>query len=90
MTVGDLIKNKDYDYIEWRAKLPESIGGGDTFFGSCISKNGKLISLDGDSYSKDTEVISFEEWDYPEKNIKNGLTIVYEADIIVFSKKEGK
>ena len=32
MTVGDLIKNKDYDYISWRVTLPEKAGGGDTFF----------------------------------------------------------
>ena len=34
MTVKDLIKNKDYDYISWRVTLPEKAGGGDTFFGS--------------------------------------------------------
>ena len=33
MTVGDLIKNKDYDYISWRVTLPEKVGGGDTFLG---------------------------------------------------------
>ena len=90
MTIGDLIKKKDYDYIEWRAKLPESVGGGDTFFGAAASKDGKLISLDGDCYSEDIDVISYEEWDDAEENIKNGLTVVYEAHIIVFSKKEEK
>lgn len=79
MTVGDLIKNKDYDYISWRVTLPEHMGGGDTFFGSTKSENGKLISLDGDIYSEKTEVLSYEEWENPEKDIKNGLTIVYEG-----------
>lgn len=90
MTIGDLIKTKDYDYIEWRAKLPDSAGGGDTFFGASASKDGKLIELAGGCYSEDTEVISYEEWDNPEENIKNGLTIVYEANIVIFGKKAEK
>ena len=88
MIVKDLIKNKDYDYIEWRVQLPESVGGGDTFFGVSASKNGKLLSLDGDCYSEDIEVISYEEWNNPEEKIQNGLTIVYRGDIIVFSTKK--
>lgn len=79
MVIGDLIKNKDYDYIEWRATLPENLGGGDIFFGVSKSENGKLISLDGDNYSEDTEVFSYEEWSMPEKNINNGLTITYKG-----------
>lgn len=80
MTVGDLIKNKDYDYISWRITLPEKLGGGDTLFGITSSKNGELISLDGDTYSKEIEVLSYEEWDNPEEGIENGLTIVYEGE----------
>lgn len=79
MVVGDLIKNKDYDYIECRITLPESLGGGDTFFGVAKSENGKLISLDGDSYSENTEIIKYEEWTNEEKGIKNGLTVTYEG-----------
>lgn len=82
MTVGDLIKNKDYDYISWRATLPEKAGGGDTFFGCTKSENGKLIPLDGDIYSEDTKVLSYEEWSDEEEGIKNGLTIVYEGEWI--------
>lgn len=80
MTVYDLIKNKDYDYIEWRIILPENFGGRDTFFGSCESKNGKLISHDQDYYSKDEEVIRHEEW-FNEK-VKTGLTIVVKGEWI--------
>lgn len=79
MTVGDLIKNKDYDYISWRVTLPEEAGGGDTFFGCTRSENGKLIPLDGDIYSENTEIISYEEWFDEKEGIKNGLTIVYEG-----------
>lgn len=32
MAIGDLIKEKDYDYVEYRITLPESAGGGDIFF----------------------------------------------------------
>lgn len=80
--VKDLIKNKDYDYISWRVTLPEHCGGGDTFFGATKSENGTLIPLDGDIYSEDTEIISYEEWDDPKKGIRNGLTIVCEAEWI--------
>ena len=80
MTVRDLIKNKDYDYISWRATLPENLGGGDMFVGCAKSENGKLISLDGDIYSENTEILEYEEWSDEEEGIKNGLTIVYEGE----------
>lgn len=80
MTVRDLIKGKDYDYIEWRVTLSEKMGGGDTFFGSCESKNGELIPHDQDYYSKDEEVIYYEEWSNEE--IKDGLTIVVKGEWI--------
>lgn len=80
MIVRDLIKAKDYDYIEWRITLPENMGGGNTFSGSCESKNGELISHDQDFYSKDEEVISYKEWS--NKKIKNGLTIVVKGEWI--------
>ena len=78
MTVGELIKNKDYDYIEWRATLPAALSG-DIFVGCSRSENGKLISLYGDSYHEDTEIISYEEWSHVEGGIKNGLTVVFEG-----------
>lgn len=79
MRIGEIIKNKDYDYISWRVTLPEAFGGGDTFFGATKSKDGKLIPLDGDNYSEDTEIISYEEWDNPDEGIKNGLTVVFKG-----------
>ena len=82
MTIKDLIKNKDYDYISWRRISPEDIDGDDIFFGATKSENGKLISLDGDYYSENTEIISYEEWDSLEDNIKNGLTVVCKSGLI--------
>ena len=55
MTIGDLIKNKDYDYISYRLTLPN---GSDTFAGCFASKDGEIISLDGDIYNKDEEVLA--------------------------------
>lgn len=73
MTIGDLIKNKDYDYISYRLMLPD---GGNIFAGCFASKDGEIISLDGDTYSKDEEVLRYKEWSQPEDNMENGLTIV--------------
>lgn len=60
MTIKDLIDNNDYDIIEWRVTLPESVGG-TTLFGYCKGVNGELISLDGDSYYSDTEIVHYIE-----------------------------
>ena len=76
MTIGDLIKNKDYDYVSYRLTLPN---GGDTFAGCFVSKGGKIIPLDGDIYDKGEEVLSYKEWSSPEDDINNGLTVVVKA-----------
>ena len=73
MTIGDLIKNKDYDYVSYRITLPEC---GDAFAGCFASKGGEIIPLDEDIYSKEEEVLSYEEWSQPEDDIQNGLTVV--------------
>ena len=79
MTIYDLIKNKDYDYISYRLTLPE----GDSFFAGCFSsKDGEIIPLDGDIYDKNEEVLSYEEWTQIENNIQNGLTIVVKGEWI--------
>ena len=79
MMIKDLITKKDYDYIEWRTPLPENLGGGDLFVGISKSQNGELISLDGDSYSENTPILSYEEWSDSKANITSGLTVVYES-----------
>lgn len=81
MTVGDLIKDKDYDYISWRLLLPEDPEDSNgEFIGIASSKDGKLISLDGDYYSEEEEIIRYEEWSNNE--IKNGLTVVVKAEVM--------
>ena len=76
MTIGDLIKNKDYDYVSYRLTLRD---GSDTFAGCFASKDGEIIPLDGDIYDKDEEVLRYEEWSQPTK-IQNGLTVVVKAE----------
>ena len=78
MIIRDLIKEKDYDYISWRVTAPAAVEESDIFFGACKSKNGKLIPLDGDSYCDDEVVLKYEEWS--SEDIKNGLTVVVEAE----------
>ena len=86
MTVRDLIKNRDFDYISWRIMLPERYKDEPeyeegVFIGQCRSKDGKLISLDGDTiYDEDDVVLKYEEWSNPDKDICNGLTVIVEAE----------
>ena len=80
MIVKDLIKDKDYDYISWRVMPPKGWDEPDMFFGCCKSVDGKLIPLDGDTYSEHEIVVRYEEWFNDE--IKNGLTVVIEAEWI--------
>ena len=77
MKIEDLIKEKDYDYIEYRMIIPS---GSNIFAGHFSSKDGKIISLDGDSYSASEEVLSYKEWSKPQNNIKNGLTVVVKSN----------
>ena len=72
MTIGELIKDKDYDFIELRvfdSELHKSV-----FIGSAKSINGDLLSLDGDTYCKESEILEYEEWSG--KKVKNAVTIV--------------
>lgn len=80
MKVKDLIKDKDYDYIFFRLKLkPGSpLPNDEIFIGCCKSKNGILISLDGDTYNEEEGVVSYEEWS--RDGILNGLTVVVRSE----------
>ena len=80
MTVKELIKNKDYDYISWRTTPPKYWDEEDIFIGACKSKNGELIPLDQDYYSEDEVIVRYEEWS--NDKIKNGLTVVVEGEWI--------
>lgn len=72
--IKDLIKDKDYDYVEYRIPSKESNKG--EFAGAFKVENGKIISIDGDSYNEEERVYAAEEWSY---NKHPALTIlVYE------------
>ena len=74
MTIGDLIKNKDYDFVSYKIMLSDDFN---MFAGAFRSKNGEIITIgDDDRYDKDEEVLSYEEWSDDEIGINNGLTVV--------------
>lgn len=81
-TIGDLIKNKDYDYVEYRVTIPSADEQKDVFAGAFRIESGKIITLDGGIYDSDKEVIKSEEWSNPEKGIKNGLTVIVSGGCI--------
>lgn len=76
MKLAELIKDKDYDSISVYARVPQLPPDDPLFVGKCKSVNGELISLDGDSYSDQIEVLEYEEWNNPKRNIKHGLSII--------------
>lgn len=75
-TIGDLIKNKDYDYVEYRVVIPSEDEQDDIFAGAFRTEAGKIIPLDGDIYDQNKEVVESEEWSDIENGIKNGLTVI--------------
>ena len=81
-TIGDLIKNKDYDYVEYRVTIPSADEQKDVFAGAFRTESGKIITLDGGIYDSDKEVIKSEEWSNPEKGIKNGLNVIVSGGCI--------
>lgn len=79
-TIGELIKDKDYDYVSYRMLIPGFDDENGEFAGYFSSKNGEIIPLDYDSYYKSEEVIASEEWNMPEEGVKNGLTVIVEGE----------
>lgn len=73
-TIGDVVKDKNYDYVSYRIAYP---GNEDGEFAGCFSvKDNKIIPLDGDIYGLDEIVVASEEWSKPEDGIKRGLTVI--------------
>lgn len=64
MKLIDIIKkngNRNIPYIEYRSVIDLGEQDFDLFVGLCEYKDNELISLDGDSYSLESE-ISYYEW----------------------------
>lgn len=70
--IKDLIKDKDYDYIEYRIPSRESNDG--EFAGAFRVEDGKIISIDGDSYNEEERVYAAEEWS--DNRYPHALTIL--------------
>lgn len=81
-TIGELIKDKDYDYVSYRMLIPGFDEENGEFAGCFSSKNGKIIPLDYDTYYESEEVIASEEWNMPKEGIENGLTVVVEGEFL--------
>ena len=75
--IKDFLK-KDYDMVEVRITAPKDFEEPDIFAGLFQIHKGKIISLDGDCYDEDQEVLSFEEW--PDDETASGLTIVLQGN----------
>lgn len=81
----------DFDYVDYRIPMnikgflecpPEDEYELSEFSGCFKTKEGELISLDGDSYGEKETVIASEEWTMPEEGIERGLTIVMESEFV--------
>ena len=81
-TIGELIKDKDYDYVSYRLLIPGYYDDESIFVGCFSAKNGEIFSLDHDTYSEHEEVIASEEWNMPEEGVKNGLTVIVEGKFL--------
>jgi hypothetical protein len=84
MTIGYLIKDKDYDYVSYRITwdgIRKQFGCNSVFAGAFSVENGKIVSLDCDTYSEHEEVVDWAEWSNPDKGIIRGLTVVVKVDM---------
>ena len=72
MTIKDLIKGKDYEYIARVNVLPN---GQRDVVGFFKIVNGKIFSSEGQTYPENEEIFKYEEWSLPEDGIRTSLTI---------------
>lgn len=88
-TIGEIIAAKDFDYVSYRGydekrNVPPATGNNiDGEFCGCFKvTNGKIIPLDGDSYSSKETVIASEEWTMPDEGIEKWLTVIVEMEFV--------
>lgn len=86
MTNKDLILKKDYDYVSYRLTHPNFSKG--IFAGAFKSENGKIISLDGDVYNENEEVLYYKEFSNKDADVVKGLEILCKGtwDVLILSK----
>ena len=86
-TLGEIVKEKNYDYVDYRIRLDKEKCAEDTpdywfeediFAGAFKVENGEIISLDGDNYYKEEAVLESEEWEQKtdDNKITHGLTVI--------------
>ena len=75
-TIGELIKDNDYDYVSYRIDYPGFDEEHGTFAGCFAAVDGRIVPLDGDSYSLEEEVIESWEWNDPVEGIEKGFLVV--------------
>ena len=81
-TIGELIKDKDYDYVSYRIDYPGCDEEHGMFVGCFAAVDGRIVPLDGDSYSLEEKVIESQEWNDPVEGIENGFLVVVIWDVI--------
>lgn len=81
-TIGELIKDKDYDYVSYRIDYPGCYEEHGTFAGCFAAVDGRIIPLDGDSYSLEEKVIESQEWRDSDEGVENGFLVVVIGDVI--------
>ena len=88
-TIGDIIDaaRHDFDYVSYRIPMNhknfEASEDDDGEFAGCFrTENGVIYPLDGDSYNRDEPVLASEEWNFSERGISNGLTIIIDAECL--------
>ena len=78
MTIGELVAEKNYDFVEYRLKVTGSPD--DDKYGILVGcfkvEDGRIVSLYGDIYSANEEVFLYKEWRDKKRGIKSGLTVV--------------
>ena len=81
-TIGELIKDKDYDYVSYRINYPGCDEEHGTFAGCFAAVDGRIVPLDGDSYSLEEKVIDSQEWRDSDEGVENGFLVVVIGDVI--------
>ena len=59
MTLGELVKGKSYIIAHYYIRMNQPHFKGDVYAGQFKVEDGKIISLDGDTYSESEEVVTY-------------------------------